>query len=68
MRPFSLKCGVKNSISESDNLQRQYQILDHYLNNLLKKRILIESDGDCLPRAVFNRMKRKNPATTVLEL
>ena len=60
MRPFCLICGVKNSILESNNLRRQYQILDDYLNNLLKKRILIKPDGHCLPRAVFNEMNRKN--------
>ena len=68
MRRFSLKCGVKSSISESDNLQRQYQIPDDYLYNLLEKRILIYSEGDCLPREVSNGMKRKQSATTVLEL
>ena len=50
---------------DSNNLQRQCQILDDYLNNSLKKRILIKPDGHCLLHAVFNGIK---PANTVLEL
>ena len=57
MGPFYLKYGVKNSLSESNNLQRQYQILDDYLNNLLRKRILI-----------IQWNEKKKPATTLLEL
>ena len=60
---FCRNTHVKNSILELTNLQRQYQILDDYLNNSLKKRMLIKPDGHCLLRAVFNGIKRKNLQT-----
>ena len=60
---FCRNTHVKNSILELTNLQRQYQILDDYLNNSLKKRILVKPDGHCLLHAVFNGIKRKNLQT-----
>ena len=39
-------------------LSKLYDVLDEYLNNILKKRISIKPDSHWLPRAVFNAIKR----------
>ena len=55
---FCLKCGIHKSITDSRQLSKLCDVLDEHLNNFLKKRISIKPDGYCLPRAVFNGIKR----------
>ena len=47
---WDVKCGTHKSVND---------VLDEYPSNFLKKRISIKPDGHCLPRAVFNGIKRK---------
>ena len=59
LSPLCLKCGIHKSIIDPVHLTKLYDVLDEYLKKILKKRISIKLDGYCLPRAVFNGIKRK---------
>ena len=52
-------CGVFTSIQELEGVAEFYRVSDEYLRDYMKKRIQINPDGHCLPRAVFNGLKRK---------
>ena len=56
---YYVKCGTHKSVTDSIHLSKLYDVLDEYPSNFLKKRISIKPDGHCLPRAVFNGIKRK---------
>ena len=59
MKAFCVKCGVFASIQELEGVAELYRVFDGYLSDYMKKRIQIKPDGHCLPRAVFNGLKRK---------
>ena len=59
MKAFCVKYGVFASIQGLEGVAELYRISDGYLSDYMKKRIQIKPDGHCLPRAVFNGLKRK---------
>ena len=59
MKAFCVKCGVFASIQELEGGAESYRVLDGYLSDYMKMRIQTKPDGHCLPRAVFNGLKRK---------
>ena len=46
-------CGVFASIQELEGVAEFYRVSDEYLRDYMKKRIQINPDGHCLPRAVL---------------
>ena len=59
MKAFCVKRGVFAIIQELEGIAELYRVSDGYLSGYMKKRIQIKPDGHCLPRAVFNGLKRK---------
>ena len=51
MNPFCLTCRVSVSIKSQEDLSKKYQILD--CQSLLKKRMPVKPDGNCLPLAIL---------------
>ena len=59
MKAFCVKCGVFASIQGLECVAELYRVSDGYLSDYMKKRIQIKPDSHCLPRAVFNGLKKK---------
>ena len=59
MKSFCVKCGAFASIQELEGVAELYRVSDGYLSDYMKKRIQIKPDSHCLPRAVFNGLKKR---------
>ena len=68
MKAFCVKRGVFAIIQELEGIAELYRVSDGYLSGYMKKRIQIKPDGHCLPRAVFNGLKRKGFLQRIIKI